>query len=136
MKLYVFILSFFIVTSLGSCRDMNTRDNTPAQDGTPGQTYQDNTDVNRDRQNTTTGEMNRDNRNLDNQNSVQNQALTTTQRNNLYRDLELTDEQTRRLEELRENRSGNDMSQMDSDFRSVLDDNQYNRYEKWKRDNL
>lgn len=139
MKLYALILSFLISISLGSCRDMNTRDSTPMQDGTPGQTSTDNTTANRDRGITNTGKMEKDRSNPtmnSNTDNTQNRALTSNQRQDLYRNLDLTDEQNRRLEELRENRSGDDMSQMDRDFKSVLDDNQYNRYERWKRDNL
>lgn len=139
MKLYAIILSVLIMVSLGSCRDMNTRDSTPMRDGTPGQTSTDNTDVNRDRGISTTGKMDQDKSNMNtnsNTTTTQNRALSTDQRNNLYGNLNLTDEQNRRLEELRGNRSGEDMNQMDRDFRSVLDDNQYNQYEKWKRDNL
>ena len=137
MRIFMILLSFFLVTGLGACRDMNTRNtdntNTPTNTNTPGQSTNTNANtLDGDRQTNTgtTADRNR------NQNSEQHQALTTTQQNNLYKELDLTAEQTRRLEELRENRSNSDMNQMDRDFRSILDDNQYTKYEQWKRDNL
>lgn len=137
MRIFMILLSFFLVIGLGACRDMNTRNtdntNTPTNTNTPGQSTNTNANtLDGDRQTNTgtTADRNR------NQNSEQHQALTTTQQNNLYKELDLTAEQTRRLEELRDNRSNSDMNQMDRDFRSILDDNQYTKYEQWKRDNL
>lgn len=146
MKLYALILSCLMMISLSSCRDMNTRDSTPVQDGTtPGQTSTQ-TDYNRDQGITDSGKMDRDRSNTNTSgntdshtsmtsNTARNRTLTANQRDSLYRKLNLTDDQSRRLEELRGNRAGDDMNQMDRDFRNVLNDNQYNKYEKWKRDN-
>lgn len=147
MKLYTIILSFILIASLGACRDMNSRnrDNRTTQDNTPmgtttdgrdnlsrdGRSATPGTDRNQDRQNTTTGEMS--NRNSD---FNQNQILSSNQRSDLHSTLDLTDSQTRQLEELRKNRSGADRNQMDRDYQSVLDNNQYQKYQQWMKDNM
>lgn len=146
MKLYTLLLSCLLFISLGSCRDMNTRDSTPLQDGTtPGQTSTD-TEYNREQGITNSGKMDRDRSNTNTgnnagsntsmtSNTAQNRTLTANQRDSLYRKLDLTDEQSRRLEELHGSHAEDDMNQMDRDFKNVLTSNQYNKYEKWKRDN-
>lgn len=119
MKLFVFILSMFMITAFSSCKDGNTgvteessmytEDHIPDMSGVISEEAQE---------------------------TQQNPVLTPTQKKQLHEALNLSEDQTQKLNELEQNGAITNESQMDTSYKSVLDDEQYANYQAWKKENL
>lgn len=128
MKRFIFILPMILFLSMTSCKDRVAGD-------TDHEIKIEDNEVD-SMQNPATATRNGDMKNQSEETNV-----TSSQLDQMHKDLNMTPEQLQRLKDMRNNRSDSlttytTEEDMDRDYKTVLNEDQYSNYQKWKSGNL